>query len=170
MQRLLIRNFQDRKDVRSTRKNLRDLLKSILSVLYADRLEFMSPFQVYGEQYQFLVFSNFSFQLCFVLLKRQKEFPHQVKEFRPIFSKLWLVMLHNFVNMRKRTCKVMQSPQKFDEYFIESGKLFQTMLFNTILNSCHSIGFVKFTAIDIRDSKPELTMPKCIVVYWKVVY
>ena len=60
MQRLLERTEGDRNDVRSTRKNLRDLLKNILSVLYSEKLEFMPPFQVYGEQYQFTVISNFS--------------------------------------------------------------------------------------------------------------
>lgn len=70
MQRLLERAEGDCKDKRSTRKNLRDLLKNILSVLYSEKIEFAPPFKIYGEQYQFTVIFNFSVQLCFVLLKR----------------------------------------------------------------------------------------------------
>ena len=36
--------------------------------------------------------------------------------------------------------------------------------------SDHSIGFGEETIVDIRESKPELTMPQSIMVYWKVEY
>ena len=54
----------------STRKNLRDFLSNVLSLLYSEKLEFMPPFQYYGEQCQVTVISNFTTQLCFVLLRR----------------------------------------------------------------------------------------------------
>ena len=47
-------------NLRSTRKNLRDLLKNLLFVIYENRLEFKTPFEKYGEQYQFTVISNFT--------------------------------------------------------------------------------------------------------------
>lgn len=60
MQRLLVRNHAERNMMTSTRKNLRDLLSNILSVLYAQGLEFCRPFTVYEEQFQFTVIANFA--------------------------------------------------------------------------------------------------------------
>ena len=38
-------------------------------------------------------------------------------------------MLHNFINVRKRLSKQMRKQQSREDYFEESGKLFQTMLY-----------------------------------------
>ena len=48
------------RSVRTTRKNLSDLLKNLLFVMYKEELEFNHPFEIYGEQYRFTVISNFT--------------------------------------------------------------------------------------------------------------
>ena len=83
-------------DIRSTRKNLRDLLEDLLKVHYGNTFEFCQPFQAQGVHYFFTVMSNFTTQVCFLLLSRLRKHPDRVKEFRPVASKLWLVMLYSF--------------------------------------------------------------------------
>ena len=50
IKRLLMRPLKEPQKMRSTRKNLRDILQDILNVLYSEKLEFNSPFEFYGEE------------------------------------------------------------------------------------------------------------------------
>ena len=45
-----MRPLKEPQKIRSTRKNLRDILQDILNVLYSKKLEFNSPFEFYGEE------------------------------------------------------------------------------------------------------------------------
>ena len=64
-----------------------------------------------GLRTRYTLFSNFCFELCFMLLDKNKNNP-KVKEYRPIFVNTWLIMLQNYIDIRVEDLKNIEIKKK----------------------------------------------------------
>ena len=74
-----------------------------------------------GLKTRYILFSNFCFELCFMLLDKNKNNP-KVKEYRPIFVNTWLIMLQNYIDLRVYDLKELKIKKKELEAKIERKK------------------------------------------------